>query len=176
MSSESFPWRWLERLDGWRGWWLVLKAWRVEWGRRKGGGHICWYLMTTGPCLRSDWTIWTVGAQSPLLSFCLFSSFPPTYGLVGEPDSTGNVSGRVSRCSAQTSAPCASAQWAGMGNIGCLPPYPSYSISSCVVMFLFALHLLFPPEPSGVAPQIWGGSSWNPNCTIQPCIRGSYGK
>lgn len=108
--------RWMTR------WWLVLQttSWRVEWGRRKGGGHtMCSDDHWTLP--RSDWTICTVVAQSPFLSV-FFSSLPPSYYLVGEPDRAGDVSGRVSRCSAQTSAPCASAQWAGMGDMRLLPP------------------------------------------------------
>lgn len=145
----------------------------------KGGGHIC-----------SDGH-WTLSAKwlDYLNSRCSISS-PPLFllcllhRLVGEPDSTGNVSGRVSRCSAQTSAPRASAQWASMGNIELLPPMqivlecPSYSVALLLLChdvslkFLFTLHLLFLIEPSGVAPQIWEGSSWKPSCTVHPCIRG----
>lgn len=122
-------------------------------------------LMTTGPCLRSDRTIYTVGTQSPFLSLS-------SQHFVGQPDSTGSVSGRVSRCSAQTSAQCASAQWTGRGNIEFLLPHVSSDIK---FYWSFSL-LLFLLEPSGVASQIWDGSSWKLSCTVHPCIREFYGK
>lgn len=139
-------------------------------------------LRTPGLCLRIDWTIWTLSAQSPLLCFYSFSSLPPPIAFLGEPDSTGNVSGRVSRCSAETSAPCASAQWAGKANgtfitMEIVFDYPSYTVVLLLCIDVpclsFSSFLLEPPR---VASQIWGGSSWKLSCTIHPCIRGLWGK
>jgi len=119
--------------------------------------------------------------SSPL--FLFFFLFAPSHRLLGEPDSTGSVSGRVSRCSAETSAPCAAAQWAGKGNgifiitMEIVFDYPSYTVVLLLCIDVpclsFSSFLLEPPR---VASQIWGGSSWKLSCTIHPCIRGLWGK
>lgn len=134
-----------EQPNRWNDDWL--KAWQfsLEWGRWKCCGSTASSNMTTGSCLRSDSLIW-VDAQS-------FPSPSSTY-LLGEPGSTGSVSGRVSRCSAQTSAPCASAHWTG--NVDtyflfscklCLNTLlaPAH-FSFCVIVFHWCLYSSFPPS------------------------------
>lgn len=164
----------------WMTWWSLKTRYRrvgMRKKERKSGGHICSDDHWT---LSSKWLNIFEQTELNLLSsppFCPFFLFAPSHRLVGEPDSTGNVSGRVSRCPAQTSAPRASAQWAGMGHIGFF--FTSIQIvfeypSPCVVSLksFFNLLLIFLTEPWGVAAQIWESSSWNVNCTIHPCIRG----
>lgn len=160
---------------------LIEAVWSLVWNRLMGVKRklvVIFSWMTTGPCHRKYLKYLN---SHLLISSSLFIPLQFAPYLLGEPDSAGCMSGWVPRCSAQTSATCASAFWTGMrGNI--------YLYAKCIftlqlhvlwLMFTSFFHLNCPVEPSRMAPKIWKGSRWKLSSTIQPWIRrlgGKFGK